>query len=76
MPNFSKIRDYLSKDTDVTIPRHIFILAGDDSWHIAAVTEMLHGHESQVLWLDKEDGIHEVETNNIPESFPKTSART
>lgn len=68
----SQLRDYLSKDDDVTIPRHILIFSGDKSWHTESVTNLLQGNESRALWLSKESD--EAVSDLIPSStFKKAS---
>ena len=50
----SQLREHLSKDDDVSIPRHVLILSGDKSWLSESVTNLLLGSESRALWLSKE----------------------
>ena len=68
----SQLRGYLSKDDDVTIPRHVLIFSGETSWLSDSVSTLLEGNESRALWLTRE-GNGPV-SNLIPSStFKKAS---
>lgn len=64
---FSQLSDYLSKDDDVTIPRHVLIFSGDKSWLTESVTNLLQGNESRALWLSKESD------EPVSELFPSST---
>ena len=68
----SQLREHLSKNDDVTAPRHVLIFAGDSIWHSEVVNKILQGHESRSLWIGK--SIDENITALIPAStFKKAS---
>lgn len=60
----SKLREYLSKEDDVSIPRHILVFAGDRTWHAELVAKILEGVETRALWIGNEN------EENIPDVTP------
>lgn len=58
--DFSAIREILSKKTDVSRHRHIFVFAGDEIWQKNVLKEILHGYEESSLWV----------ADDPPESYP------
>lgn len=64
--DLSTVRDYLSQVEGRTVSRKMFIFAGDENWHAEITSQLLHGYESQSLWVsDKEM------KNNIPSTSIK-----
>lgn len=63
--DFSAIREILSKKTDVSRHRHIFVFAGDEIWQKNVLKGILHGYEESSLWVG----------DDSPESYPNISVK-
>lgn len=63
--DFSAIREILSKKTDVSRHRHIFVFAGDEIWQKNVLKEILHGYEEYSLWVG----------DDSPEGYPDISVK-
>lgn len=64
-PDFSNIIKLLKRKGGRALHRHVFILAGDNSWQKEVLQEILSGYEGDSLWLGED----------APEAFPAVETR-
>lgn len=67
--DLSTVRDCLSQVEGRTVSRKMFIFAGDENWHAEITSQLLHGYESQSLWVSDKEMKNNIPSTSIKHAY-------